>query len=247
MNSSAVPDGHSEAPPAERAEVVLIITSLGSIRRQCWRSRKAQHLLDCKQADYTLIDVNRDGTQSDASWPYKDSAYVRQWRREGLLMEDTHSIAPSDSPPQDDSPATAAAASAANGAADAITIPTTSAEQILIPQVLLDGVSIGDDRVLQDLEDDGYLDKILDRLMCPSPSCRADRFPDEPSCPSCRTPFRQLISHDDIDRCRVQQVLGWSDKTHGSSLAMLLEAALGESPRNSPTARRSGAGGGEGG
>ncbi|KAK2194859.1 uncharacterized protein BdWA1_003676 [Babesia duncani] len=42
------------------AEVVLVTTSLGSIKKQFFQSKRAQHLLDCKNIVYYLVDANRD-------------------------------------------------------------------------------------------------------------------------------------------------------------------------------------------
>lgn len=44
----------------EVAEIVVISTSLGSIKRQFFSSKRVQHFLDCKGVVYFLIDCNRD-------------------------------------------------------------------------------------------------------------------------------------------------------------------------------------------
>lgn len=45
-------------------KIILVVTSLGSFRRQFFGSKRAQHLLNCKGYVYHLIDSNRDVTQS---------------------------------------------------------------------------------------------------------------------------------------------------------------------------------------
>lgn len=45
---------------AEVAEVVLVTTSLGSIKRQFFASKRLQHFLDCKGVVYCSVDCNRD-------------------------------------------------------------------------------------------------------------------------------------------------------------------------------------------
>ena len=60
---------------------------------------------------------------------------------------------------------------------------------ISLPQVLIDGVNIGDHVDLQALEDDGLLDGILKQEICPH--CAADRTGEY--CYKCKTLFQQVM------------------------------------------------------
>ena len=58
----------------------------------------------------------------------------------------------------------------------------------VVPQVLVDGVHLGGHRSLQDLEEDGELDLICARILCPS--CGAARDMDSLVCAVCQAEFK---------------------------------------------------------
>ena len=60
---------------------------------------------------------------------------------------------------------------------------------ISLPQVIVDGVNIGDHMALQALEDDGFLDGILRQAVCPN--CLSDR--DGEYCYTCKTLFQDMM------------------------------------------------------
>lgn len=75
---------------------------------------------------------------------------------------------------------------------------------ILIPQVLIDGVSIGGWSDLQDLEEDGDLDWILARALCPN--CLVEKSPNAESCATCGVLFQELIPIEAVEQ---KLVLRW--------------------------------------
>ncbi|KAK1936460.1 hypothetical protein X943_003605 [Babesia divergens] len=62
---------------------------------------------------------------------------------------------------------------------------------VIHPQLIIDGVSVGDARAIQDLEDDGDLDYIIARMLCPS--CLSEKGQDMEHCPHCYAQYRTLI------------------------------------------------------
>ena len=60
---------------------------------------------------------------------------------------------------------------------------------ISLPQVIVDGVNIGDHQALQALEDDGFLDGILRQATCPN--CLSDR--EGEYCYTCKTLFQEMM------------------------------------------------------
>ncbi|CDJ43666.1 hypothetical protein, conserved [Eimeria tenella] len=116
-----------EAPElGEVAEVVVVATSLGSIKRQFFSSKRVQHFLDCKGIVYFLIDCNRD---TSAAMNLKDIELFKEWKAQGILrtVENPNS--------------------------------ETGEPEVELPQVLVDGVVLGGENELQELEEDGDLGK----------------------------------------------------------------------------------------
>jgi hypothetical protein len=60
---------------------------------------------------------------------------------------------------------------------------------ISLPQVIIDGVNIGDHTALQALEDDGFLEAILRQSLCPN--CLSDRNGEY--CYTCKTLFQDMM------------------------------------------------------
>eukprot|EP00922_Rhytidocystis_sp_ex-Travisia-forbesii_P026360 GHVS01038602.1.p1 GENE.GHVS01038602.1~~GHVS01038602.1.p1 ORF type:complete len:872 (-),score=263.50 GHVS01038602.1:109-2469(-) len=145
------------------AEVVVVVTSLGVVRRQYCASQRAMHFLDCKGIEYFIIDINQDIGRD-----LPDLRLFSSWKRRGLLL-----------------PAGPAAGR------------TDDAPQALIPQVVVDGVAVGDAVAVQDLEDDGDMDWILHRRACGR--CLRDRRPESRRCRHCGVRFRSIVKDIHLD------------------------------------------------
>eukprot|EP00386_Alphamonas_edax_P006966 GDKI01022764.1.p2 GENE.GDKI01022764.1~~GDKI01022764.1.p2 ORF type:complete len:218 (-),score=58.26 GDKI01022764.1:156-809(-) len=79
---------------------------------------------------------------------------------------------------------------------------------VLVPQILIDGVQVGDQMDLQDLEEDDDLDEILLGNTCPA--CLAHRGGTAvTACPECGKEFHRLVEMDAIAEGRVQM---WAQK-----------------------------------
>ncbi|CAG9479645.1 conserved Plasmodium protein, unknown function [Plasmodium vivax] len=76
---------------------------------------------------------------------------------------------------------------------------------VLLPQVLIDGVSIGNDIALQNLEDEGNLDFIVSRLKCPN--CLQEKSNTDVQCPHCKYDYVSLISEELIQENAVVRML----------------------------------------
>ncbi|CDR96006.1 THEOREDOXIN domain containing protein,putative [Babesia bigemina] len=75
---------------------------------------------------------------------------------------------------------------------------------VVIPQLIIDGVSIGNTTAMQDLEDDGDLDYIIARMLCPS--CLAEKPQDAVQCPSCNTQYDMLVPPEYCDGVDIQRI-----------------------------------------
>eukprot|EP00375_Theileria_parva_P000754 XP_763424.1 hypothetical protein [Theileria parva strain Muguga] len=64
------------------AEVVLLTSSLGGLKKQLFESARAQHLLDCKGLVYYIVDANKDLSNA-TDW--KDYELFENWKSEGIL------------------------------------------------------------------------------------------------------------------------------------------------------------------
>ncbi|EWC77014.1 hypothetical protein C923_02348 [Plasmodium falciparum UGT5.1] len=76
---------------------------------------------------------------------------------------------------------------------------------IVLPQILIDGVPLGNDVTLQNLEDEGILDYIIARLKCPN--CLIDKSNIEERCPGCKKYYVTLITDDLIQNDSVIRIL----------------------------------------
>ncbi|CRG93515.1 conserved Plasmodium protein, unknown function [Plasmodium gallinaceum] len=81
----------------------------------------------------------------------------------------------------------------------------TNENGVILPQILIDGISIGNDVDLQNLEDEGNLDFIVARLKCPN--CLIEKFNTDESCPNCKYDYVSLISDDLIKNNGVIRIL----------------------------------------
>ncbi|KAL8272400.1 hypothetical protein Esti_003690 [Eimeria stiedai] len=166
-----VSGGLGEAPDlGEAAEIVVIGTSLGSIKRHFFSSKRVQHFLDCKGVVYFLIDCNRD---LSSAMNLKDTELFREWKAQGILR---------------------------------CVEPAEGGEpEVELPQVLVDGVVLGGETDLQELEEDGDLDWVFARAACPC--CLHEKPTEASSCASCGAVFTSLIPADVLAAGEVQQML----------------------------------------
>jgi len=127
-------------PPLEKftAEVVLLVTTLGVKRREYNASCRARDLLEISRCHFKLIDFNLD-TSSEQYLPSQLGNRVNQADLEIIRL-----LYASQRIRQD-----------------------LSDGVIILPQVIIDGVNIGDGVDLQALEDEDHLGKILSREICP--------------------------------------------------------------------------------
>jgi hypothetical protein len=140
--------------PEYKAEVVLLITSLGVKRREYNCSRRAMEMLEIFRSHFKVIDFNIDtggdefgaGSRPDLDIVMRlyQSQRVRQDSCDGLIS---------------------------------------------LPQVLIDGVNVGDHLALQVLMDDGLLDGILKQDLCPH--CYEERSGEY--CYKCKTLFQEVM------------------------------------------------------
>ncbi|GBE59869.1 Theoredoxin domain containing protein [Babesia ovata] len=75
---------------------------------------------------------------------------------------------------------------------------------VVIPQLIIDGVSVGNTTAMQDLEDDGDLDYIIARMLCPS--CLAEKPQDAVQCPSCNVQYDMLVPPEYCDGVDIQRI-----------------------------------------
>lgn len=143
-------------PPAPeyKAEVVLLITSLGVKRREFNTSRQVIDLLEIMRAHYKVIDFNIDtGGDEFGAGSKPDLDTVRKLYQSHRIKQ-----------------------SANDG-------------MISLPQVIIDGVNIGDHLSLQALTDDGLLPGILKQELCAH--CLTERSGEY--CYACKTLFQQVM------------------------------------------------------
>lgn len=78
---------------------------------------------------------------------------------------------------------------------------------IILPQILIDGCSIGNDVDLQNLEDEGNLDYIIARLKCPC--CLSNKANTDIRCPNCQFDYVSIVSDDMIqNNCVIRLLQG---------------------------------------
>jgi glutaredoxin len=140
-----------------KAEVIVLLTSLGVKRREYNESIRAKDLLEVYQVHFKVIDFNLDTNVDDNRVNQQDLDLIKRLFQTKRIMQD----------PKDG--------------------------LIILPQIFIDGVNIGDKEDLQLLVDsDDAFENILLRLSCPA--CKRPRdqiFPD--FCKYCDTSFEELM------------------------------------------------------
>lgn len=82
--------------------------------------------------------------------------------------------------------------------------PLESDGTILLPQIFVDGVYIGNDVALQDLEEDNDLDWIINRRACGA--CLSDKEEDMDVCPNCNQVFKTIIPPELVYSGEIRQI-----------------------------------------
>ncbi|CAD7962129.1 unnamed protein product [Amoebophrya sp. A25] len=145
------------------AEVVVLITTLGTKRTEFNAGQRARDLLEIKRAHHKIIDFNRDARAQTTAVQGKA---IAQLSNEGSKYRRLH---------------------------------TDEDDDLILPQIFVDGLYIGDADELQGLEDDGLLDDLLRRKKCPSRKgkggyCGEERSESDKSCTKCGESFKELLS-----------------------------------------------------
>ncbi|KAJ1613758.1 hypothetical protein OJ253_69 [Cryptosporidium canis] len=82
--------------------------------------------------------------------------------------------------------------------------PLESDGTILLPQIFVDGVNIGNDVSLQDLEEDNDFDWIINRRACGA--CLSDKDEDMEVCPNCNQVFKTIVPPELVYSGGIQQM-----------------------------------------
>lgn len=145
-----------------KAEVVVLVTTLGVKRHEYNESNRARDLLEIMRCHFKVIDFNLDSnieafadSLSTNRVNQADLEVIRNLYTQRKLMQD-----PNDG-------------------------------LIVLPQILIDGVNIGDFADLQGLVDEDLLEPILLREICPK--CLRLRKSETPVCRLCDEIFQELM------------------------------------------------------
>ena len=114
------------------AEVVILVTTLGTKRTEYNAGKRARDLLEIKRVHYKAVDFNRDARQSVVEM--QNEAIRRLTEEDSKYRK----------------------------------LQTDEEDDLLLPQLFLDGIFVGDGDDVQGLEDDGLLDDLLIRAKCPA-------------------------------------------------------------------------------
>lgn len=156
------------------AEVVLVVTSLGAKRPEYNAGKRARDLLEIKRVHHKIIDFNRDcrGAMGQTG-THMDTVIERLSQEENIARKlQTQADAGGDD------------------------------EDLVLPQVFIDGLYVGNAEELQCLEDDGLLEQILLRKLCPAridgidtkdEICGEARRQDQTECRKCNCSFEELM------------------------------------------------------
>ena len=187
-------------PPDERyaAEVVVLVTTLGVKRHEYNQSNKARDLLEICKCHFKVIDFNLDSNVDLAisSGEAGNVVYATSTSRvnQGDLdvIRKLYAQKKLMQDPQDG--------------------------LIVLPQILIDGVNIGDCADLQALIDEDLLENMLLRHICPK--ClreRKDKDTGHTVCRWCDEVFQQLMP----DRQTIQDVLSTFRQTDSDEFVLL--------------------------
>lgn len=144
------------------AEVVVLVTTLGVKRHEYNESNRAKDLLEIMRAHYKMIDFNLD-SNIEVVPDHVTSNRVNQADLDVIRKLYTQKKLMQD--PNDG--------------------------LIILPQILIDGVNVGDFADLQALVDEDLLDNILLRKVCPK--CLRQRTSGLGVCRFCDEVFQELM------------------------------------------------------
>ena len=159
-----------------QAEVVVLITTLGTKRSEYNAGKRVRDLLEIKRAHHKIVDFNRDARQIAAEM---QGRAIQKLTLETSKYRKLH---------------------------------TDSDDDLVLPQVFIDGLYIGDECDLQGLEDDGYLTHLLRRENCPArvgkqQLCNNPREPGETHCSKCGESFEEILP----DYCNIDDYIAECD------------------------------------
>jgi len=154
------------------AEVVVLVTTLGAKRTEFNAGKRARDMLEIKRVHHKVIDFNRDCRSGMGSTGMQMEQVI-----ERLTQEPTKSRRLQ-------------------------TECIDGDEDLCLPQIFIDGLYLGNAEQIQSLEDDGILDQILLRQICPARTegiktkedcCGARRTAGDVHCRVCKSSFEELM------------------------------------------------------
>jgi len=162
--------------PDERyiAEVVVVITTLGAKRPEFNAGKRARDLLEIKRVHHKIIDFNRDCRGALGQTGTLMDVVIERLSQEPSAARKLQTEAALDG---DD-------------------------EDLVLPQIFIDGLYLGNAEELQCLEDDGMLNEILFRKICPAringiktkdEICGEARSQKATQCGKCKSSFQELM------------------------------------------------------
>lgn len=149
------------------AEVVVLVTTLGVKRREYNSSCRARDLLEIIRCHFKVIDFNLDTSQEQYQPTTSQEASANN-RVNQADLEVVRQLYSTGRIRQD-----------------------LNEGVIILPQVIIDGVNIGDGVDLQSLEDEGHLEPILKRKRCPR--CLKVRHAHAGNCKWCLVAYGELM------------------------------------------------------
>eukprot|EP00397_Hematodinium_sp_SG-2012_P047103 GEMP01053439.1.p1 GENE.GEMP01053439.1~~GEMP01053439.1.p1 ORF type:complete len:206 (+),score=44.14 GEMP01053439.1:117-734(+) len=156
------------------AEVVAVITSLGAKRPEYNAGKRVRDLLEIKRVHHKIIDFNRDCRGALGITGTQMDRVIERLTQEPMAARRLQ------------------------------TETSEGDEDLVLPQIFIDGLYVGNAEEMQSLEDDGLLEKILLRQICPARKdgietrddfCGAKRSPSDKQCRKCQSSFDELMSN----------------------------------------------------
>lgn len=156
------------------AEVVLVITTLGAKRPEYNAGKRARDLFEIKRVHHKIIDFNRDCRGAMGQTGTQMDVVIERLSQEPTAARKLQTEAAADGEDED----------------------------LVLPQIFVDGLYLGNAEELQCFEDDGILNDILHRQICPSringiktkdEICAATRPQGATECAKCKSSFEELM------------------------------------------------------
>jgi len=156
------------------AEVVLVITTLGAKRPEFNAGKRARDLFEIKRVHHKIIDFNRDCRGAMGQTGTQMDVVIERLSQEPCAARKLQTEAAADGEDED----------------------------LVLPQIFVDGLYLGNAEELQCAEDDGILNQILHRKICPAringiktkdEICGVPRSEGATACPKCKSSFEELM------------------------------------------------------